>query len=239
MKEKTIKTKDNIKISFNHFERGFKNVLIIFPGWFMTKDSKVFRSLSEYFCQYIDVIILDFRGHGKSKGYYTFTQKEIFDVESIIQYAKSQYKEINIMGFSLGGSLSLISGTMFSDIKKIIAISPACDFNKIENHFWRPEAWIQTFKKTEVKRWLSIRASLPFGKKIKPIDIVDKIETPVLFIAGEKDPTVYPWHTEELYKKAVCKKKYKLFKNCNHAEDLYIQNKELFVEVCTSWLFSE
>ena len=40
--------------------------------------------------------------------------------------------------------------------------------------------------------------------KIKPINIVDKITVQSLFIAGEKDPTVHPWHTKELYNKAKC-----------------------------------
>ena len=49
------------------------------------------------------------------------------------------------------------------------------------------------------------------GKKVKPIDIVSRITAPTLFIAGENDPTVYPWHTKTLYDKATCKKGFKLF----------------------------
>ena len=72
-------------------------------------------------------------------------------------------------------------------------------------------------------------------KKIKPIDVVSKINVPTLFIAGEKDPTVFPWHTEALYNKAVCKKQYKLFKNANHAEDLYHDFPEEFLNLCVEW----
>ena len=239
MKEIKLITEDNIEIALNHFQNGFESVLIISPGWFMTKDSNAFKKISEAFSSYCDVICIDFRGHGKSKGHYTFTKKEILDIEVVVNFAKTNYSNINLMGFSLGASLSLIAGSKFSNINKIIAISPATNFYKIENHFWKPEAWIPTFKKIEIDRWCSIRAEIPFGKRTNPIDIVDKIESPTLFIAGEKDPTVYPWHTEELYKKAICKKKYELFKNCYHAEDLFIDAKEKFIEICHSWLFTE
>ena len=64
-----------------------------------------------------------------------------------------------------------------------------------------------------------------------------KVACPTLFLAGEKDPTVFAWHTEELYKKAICPKKYELFKDGYHAEDLFIQDKEKFINICTDWLF--
>lgn len=239
MQEIILKTEDNVEIAINHFQKGFNNVLLIFPGWFMTKDSNAFKQISEAFCKYIDVICIDFRGHGKSKGFYSFTKNEIYDIEAVIEYAKNKYSTINIMGFSLGASLSLIAASDHKDINKVIAISPATNFYKIENHFWRPEAWIPTFKKFEMSRWFSIRPEIPLGKRINPIDIVDKIESPTLFIAGEKDPTVYAWHTQELYKKAICKKQYELFKDCFHAEDLFLDRQDKFMEICHSWLFTE
>lgn len=62
---------------------------------------------------------------------------------------------------------------------------------------YSPDAWIPTlFHKFEPLRWLSIRAGNPFLKKRKPVDIIQNIKSPTLFIAGEKDPTVLPWHTK-------------------------------------------
>ena len=56
-------------------------------------------------------------------------------------------------------------------------------------------------------------------------------------MAGEKDPTVCAWHTEALYNKAICPKKYELFEKCCHAEDLFLQNRERFIKTCIDWLF--
>lgn len=238
-KEENVITDDGVKIAFNVYKNGFKSVLIFLPGWFMTKDSRVFVQMCEVFSTFTDVVCLDFRGHGKSGGLYTFTAKEIADVKAVVNRVKTDYDNVFLIGFSLGASISLLYASNCDCIDKIIAVSPAEDFNKIENCFWKKEAWLPTLQKAEIKRWFSIRPEIPFRKKIKPRDVVEKITVPVLFIAGEKDPTVYPEHTEHLYEKAVCKKKYKLFKNCNHAEDLFLQRKTEFTEICRSWLIDE
>lgn len=238
MVEIKLKTKDGVTIAVNHYKNNFDNVVIIAPGWFMTKDSKSFLEISNIFNQYADVLTLDFRGHGNSSGFYTFTSKETNDISAVIEYAKEKYKKIFLIGFSLGGALVLIAGSKYNYINKIIAVSAPTCFEKIENKMWMKEAWLPTIQKCEPKRWLSVRPSLNLcRKKIKPIEIIKDIKCPTLFIAGEKDPTVCCWHTEELYKKATCEKKYKLFKDCYHAEDLFIQDKEKFIKICTDWLF--
>lgn len=239
MKEIKLKTNDGIKIAVNSYENNFENVVIIAPGWFMTKDSRFFKDMSDIFSKYTDVLTFDFRGHGKSSGFYTFTSKELNDITAVINYAKAKYKKIYLIGFSLGGSISLIAASNNNVIDKIIAVSAPSCFEKIENKIWKKEAWLLTIKKCELKRWLSVRPSLIIRKKTRPIDIIENIKCPTLFLAGEKDPTVCCWHAEALYNKAICKKKYELFKNCCHAEDLFIQAKEKFINVCINWLFSE
>lgn len=238
-KELFLKTQDNIKIAINHFQTDSDEVLIIAPGWFMTKDSESFSQMAMIFNAEIDVITMDFRGHGKSSGFYTFTSKENIDLETVVDYAKTQYQKIYLMGFSLGGALVLNHSALKKNVDKVIAVSAPSSFEEIENHVWKKEAWIPTFQKFELKRWMSIRPSLFVKKKPKPINLVEKIDVPTLFIAGEKDPTVHQWHTKTLYEKAVCAKQFELFENCCHAEDLFIQSKERFISVCKMWLEKE
>lgn len=236
MREIFLKTEDNVKIAINHYENNSDTVVIIAHGWFMTKDSNAFLKISEEFFKNFDVITLDFRGHGKSSGFYTFTSKEILDLKAVVDYAKEKYSKIYLAGFSLGGALVLIYGAEFNNIDKIIAVSAPSDFDKIENQIWKKEAFIPTFKKFELKRWLSVRPSAVIRKKIKPVDIIDKIKVPTLFLAGKKDPTVHFWHTQVLYEKAVCTKQFELFENGIHAEDLYLDEPERFINLCINFL---
>lgn len=236
MQEKFLLTNDKVKIAINHYESGHKAVLIIIPGWFMTKDSKAFSSISLAFLKEFDVICMDCRGHGRSGGFYTFTAKEIADVEAVVNFARSKYNQVYLAGFSLGGALAIIHGAFKNDVDKIIAVSAPSDFKRIENYMWHPNAWIPTLQKFEPARWLSVRPSLIPHKKLKPVDVVADIKVPVLFMAGGRDVTVKPWHTKLLFEKAECEKKFELFKNSIHAEDLFIDNQKRFIEVIYAWL---
>lgn len=239
MKQLFATTADNVKIAFNLYQTGHKNVVIICPGWFMTKDSKAFSTLAEDLSEKYDVIAMDFRGHGKSGGLYTFTSKELLDLDAVVDFARGNYEKINLAGFSLGGAVVLIYGAQNTDINRIIAVSAPSDFYKIENKMWHPNAWRETLKKFELKRWLSVRPSLKIKKKIAPIAVVDRITVPTLFIAGAKDPTVCCWHTKSLYDKATCPKKFELFENGIHAEDLFLHEPERFFNLCRGWLYQE
>ncbi len=230
-----LQTADNIKLALNHYATGHDAVIIVIAGWFMTKDSKAFSMLAGMLCNNFDVITFDCRGHGKSSGFYTFTAKETLDVETVVAFARKCYRKVYLMGFSLGGGLALIHGALKNDVDKIIAVSAHSDFNRIENKMWHPDAWRETFKKFEPLRWISVRPSIHIQKKIAPIDVVRRITVPTLFVAGAKDPTVRPWHTKALFDKANCKKKFELFENGIHAEDLFLHEPERFFNLCIDW----
>lgn len=239
MENSKLKTKDNIDIALNHYQNGHDKIVIVAPGWCMTKDSDAFCQISEMFAQSFDVISFDFRGHGKSGGMYTFTAKELMDMDCVVRFSrKNSYKKIYIAGFSLGAATALIYASKSRFIDKVIAVSAPTDFGKIENQMYKKEAWGETFKKFEITRFASIRPYPVPLNKVKPIDIVDKIKVPTLFIAGEKDPTVHPWHTKELFNKAVCRKEYKEYQKGCHAEDLFLHFKDDFSKLCLEWLMN-
>lgn len=237
MQEIFLVTDDNIKIGINHYRNNFEEVLIICPGWFMTKDSRAFKEMSVEFSMYMDVLAMDFRGHGRSSGFYTFMSKETKDLRAVVDFARKNYKKVYLLGFSLGGGLVLIHSAQENNVDKVIAVSAPADFYRIENRMWHPDAWIPTlFKKFEPKRWVSVRPEPLLRKKLKPVDIVNKIVCPVLFVAGKNDPTVFEWHTRTLFNCAVCPKHYELFENGRHAEDLFMDEKERFMTICLDWL---
>ena len=232
-----LTTQDNTKIAINYYNNKRDGVVIVAPGWCMTKDSDAFCQISEMFEEYYDVISFDFRGHGKSSGFYTFTAKELMDIDAVVKFAtEKNYKKIYLAGFSLGAAIALIYASDHASISRVIAVSAPSDFSKIENEMWKKEAWGETFKKFELDRFASIRPYPIPLEKIKPIEIIEKIKVPTLFVAGEKDPTVHPWHTKALYDKATCQKQYKEYTNGCHAEDLFLHFKDDFTKLCIDWL---
>lgn len=234
-----IKTSDGIKIALNHFKNDKEQVLIIANGWTMSKDSNFISEMANLFAKTFDVISFDFRGHNKSSGIYTFTSKEPQDLESVVSYAKNIYKKIYLIGFSLGGAISIIYSADTEDINRLIIVSAPHSFKKINSFMWIKDFIKNPFKKYELRICRKLRPSPIMFKKINPIDVVDKIKVPTLFIIGDSDTIIHPYDTKSLFDKAKCEKKLELFKNCHHAEDLLHQKREKLITTCNRWLLTD
>ncbi len=221
----------------NHYDSKKRNIVVIIcPGCFMCKDAKSFVGISERLFKKYDVMTMDFRGHGRSTGLFTFTAKEYHDLKVVVDFARKQYQVIGIVGFSLGAATALIYASKYKNINSIIAVSAPADFDKIENHFWDKDAVISAIERFEIGKAPCIRPGNLFLKKIKPIEVIDNVgPVPILFIAGRRDPIVYPWHNRKLYNKANKPKSVVYFDDGFHAEELYIKSKLKFLSVCNDW----
>lgn len=233
--ERYLITCDNVKIAINHYKKATEQIVIIAPGWTMSKDSLFISEIAKLFAKFLDVISLDFRGHGKSSGIFTFTDKEFNDLEAVISYAKKNYSKVHLLGFSLGGATSIIHSSANNKIDKLITVSAPHSFKKINHYIWLKDFIKNPFKKYEIKRWMKVRPNPIIIEKTRPIDIVDKICVPTLFIAGGSDTITNPDDTKSLFEKANCAKRFELFENCNHAEDIIYQEKEKLINTCLDW----
>lgn len=231
-----LKTSDNIKIAINHYKNNSKHALVIAPGWTMSKDSSFIVEIAKVFAKSLDVISFDFRGHGKSSGVYTFTSKEFKDLDTIINYLRKHYTKIYLLGFSLGGATSIIYSAESKNVDKLIIVSAPHSFKRIKHYAWLKDFVQNPFKKYEFRRWITVRPSLSLSATTRPIDVIGKIISPTLFIAGDLDTITVPGDTKSLFENACCPKKFELFENCNHAEDLIYQEKDKFINVCMNWL---
>lgn len=230
-----LTTSDKIKIAINHYVAKTDKVIIIAPGWTMSKDSKFIRKIANKFAQFFDVISIDFRGHGKSSGLYTFSSDEIHDLNAVINYAKNIYKKIYLIGFSMGGAISIISSAMHKNVDKLIAVSAPHSFGKIKHFMWLKDFLKNEFNKYESRILLTLRPHPFLKQKVRPIDVVGMLEIPTLFIAGDSDSIIHLTDTKSLYDNAKCPKQFEMFKNCKHAEDLIYQEKDKFLNVCLKW----
>lgn len=230
-----LTTSDKIKIAINHYKSYNDRVVIVAPGWTMSKDSKFIRKIANLFAKFFDVISMDFRGHGKSSGFYTFSSDEPHDLSAVINYAKKNYQKVYLIGFSMGGAISIINSALKKNVDKLIVVSAPHSFGKIKHFMWLKDFLKNEFNKYETKILLTLRPHPFLKKKIRPIDVVGMLEIPTLFIAGEEDSIIRSIDTECLYYKAICPKRFAIFKKCNHAEDLIYQEKDKFVNICMEW----
>ncbi|MDP8265265.1 MAG: alpha/beta fold hydrolase [Candidatus Aceula lacicola] len=237
---KSVMTHDQVKISYDHYKANHKKVIVIAHGFFNSKQSFLLQSLGKELIEDYDVVLLDFRGHGKSGGFFYWTTKEHVDLIAVLEILKKDYDNIGIVGFSLGGSTSIIAANKTDLIDTLVCVGSPCDFDKIEYHVWDMdiENDILYNLTEEGKVGKGVRPGPFWLKKEKPIDCVDCLKCPILFLHGEKDWLIRPKHSRNLYKKANTKKDIVTFKDGPHAEYLLRENKnkKKVVDLVRSWL---
>ncbi|MGR3302356.1 MAG: alpha/beta hydrolase, partial [Candidatus Scalindua sp.] len=159
------------------------------------------------------------------------------DVEAVVGYAHERYAKIGLIGFSLGAAVCIIAAARPNPITSLIAVSPPAQFNKIDFHFWKMDVEeniiYNIFKEGRIGK--GVRPGSLWLKKIKPIDVVEKIKIPVFFIHGKKDWLFRPWHCERLYQKAQGRKRLELIENGTHAEHLFRRDRGSAVKLFKEW----
>ena len=234
-----LEARDKIKVAYYHYKSGHNKAIVIAHGFYNSKDAIVLQDLAKILYADYDVIMFDFRGHGKSTGLYAWTSKENIDLETVLDYLKQQnYKSLGLIGFSMGASTSINTLVKRSDVDALICVSPVAEFGKIDYKFWAldwKEDLVYTLFKPEGRVGKGFRPGAFWLKKEKPIDNVDKLKVPTLFIHGKKDWVICPWHSEKLYDRTTAVKKLVMIEDGPHAEYLMKDSKDLFVSEITNW----
>ncbi|MCK9573420.1 MAG: alpha/beta hydrolase [Candidatus Omnitrophica bacterium] len=234
----TLLTADNCSIDYRHYQNNKDKVIVIAHGFYNSKDAVLLTELAKYFFDEYDVFMFDFRGHGKSGGLYSWTAKENQDLNAALNYLKGKYKKTGLLAFSLGGSVSINVLAQRHDVDSLVCVSTPSDFSKIDYQFWNLDLEGDLFYTMFTKEGRYGRGFRPgpfWLTKEKPIDNINKVTAPVLYIHGEKDWVIKPWHSKALYEKTILNKKLVIIKNGPHAEYLMKDSEKEFVGEIKNW----
>lgn len=176
-------------------------------------------------------VVYDHRRHGDSGGKTTsFGFYEKIDLQSVVEAVREragQYAVLGIHGESMGAATTLLyAGSIIDDADFYIS---DCAFSDFEQQVYH----IMT-QSTPLRSSLAIRFANLFLKLrdgytlnlVSPIDVIDKIEKPVLFIHSLQDDFILPKMTEELYEKKQGPKTLKMFDIGEHAKSFNENSKE-------------
>ncbi len=231
-----VLTTDAQQIFYNHYMSGHKEVVIIAHGFFNSKESALIKSLCEKLQENFDVIAFDFRGHGESEGLFYWTSKEYLDLQAILNYAQDKYEKIGVIGFSLGAATSIITLAKTDVARSLIAVSPPTQLEKIDYRFWGLDVENDIlYNLGEGRIGKGVRPGPFWLEKDMPINVISELKMPVLFIHGDADWIIKPWHSEMLFEKANTEKRIAIIKNGPHAEYLMREHENEFLQLIREW----
>jgi dipeptidyl aminopeptidase/acylaminoacyl peptidase len=140
------------------------------------------------------VIVPQFRVQGGSEGHFEFARGEVDDSLSALEYLKSlPYADpgrIGMVGYSLGGLVTLRAAERVKGLKAIVVMSALSD----------PVEFFEGLNDTP-ERKRRIERYMPEIEEASPLPSLGKIDAPVLVMHGEVDHTVNVKESRELYKR--------------------------------------
>jgi len=194
------------------------------------------KLLNEY-----DLFLFDFRGHGQSSGLFTWMSREEAEVHAVLQHLESHYDRIGIIGFSLGGSivLNVLSQVPEYNVHSFVCISAPSDFYKTDilklwQLDWENDVVYHLLSK-EGRTGRGVRPGPLWLTKKRPLDYVEKLQVPVLYMYGSLDWIVKPHHGMLLYNKTKSPKKINIIEQGPHAEFLLRKYPQTISEDVYNW----
>jgi len=232
-------TRDHVPIAYDHVREGRDEIVIVCPGFFNSKKNRWMQRARDIVGKNFDTLIFDFRGHGESGGKFTWSAREHWDLEAILDFALNRgYQKIGILAFSLGAAATINLLPHRPEIQRAVLVSCPASFWGVEYHFWRPEM-LSDLKDNIECDWegKGARTGFIFLPKPKPLYNVKKIQdAPLLFIHGERDWIIHDRHSRQLFAAAATQnKRLEIIPGGLHAERLIQQFPEQMEQLICHW----
>jgi fermentation-respiration switch protein FrsA (DUF1100 family) len=173
------------------------------------------------------VLLFDFQAHGESTGkHITFGFFESKDAQSAISFlhANAPDEKIGVIGVSMGGAAVLLSNPPLDVNAEVLEmVYPTMNQairNRLIMRFGNWSGVLTPLLSWQLKPRLGISAD-----DLRPIDNVDKVTAPKLFIAAAEDQHTTFFESQQMFKAASEPKEFWLVPRAKHV-DLYPLAKE-------------
>jgi pimeloyl-ACP methyl ester carboxylesterase len=198
--------------------------IVMAHGFTQSWQNHMVWRIAKRFNAYAGVVAFDFRGHGRSGGLSTLGDKEIYDLDVAVGFARELgYRQVATVGFSMGGSVVLRQAGLLGGVDAVVSVSG-------------PGHWY--FRGTKQMRRVHFAAEKRVGRvfarqflktriagsgwnalPVAPSDAAGRISpVPLLIVHGDSDPYFPADHGRELYDGARQPKEIWVLPGFGHAE---------------------
>lgn len=121
----SVKTSDGVPLSGLEYGSGEAAAAIVFGHGFTgtQRNPKVVELARHLAGSRLAVYTADFRGHGASGGRSTLGEREVNDLEALVDYARQRHRWVVSVGASMGAFVALRHAGLGGDVDGVVAIS--------------------------------------------------------------------------------------------------------------------
>jgi pimeloyl-ACP methyl ester carboxylesterase len=180
-------------------------VIVLAHGFTQSWQNHMVWPIAKRFNACAGVVTFDFRGHGRSGGMSTLGDKEIYDLDVAVRFARELgYERVATVGFSMGGSVVLRQAGLLGGADAVVSVSsPGHWYYRGTRpmrrvHFAAERRLGRAFARQFLKTRIAATGWNPMP--LPPADAAGRISpVPVLIVHGDSDPYFPQEHGRELY----------------------------------------
>jgi len=193
-----VKTADGLTLRGWLIPRGSEKTVIVVHGYTSCKwDEWYMKPVINILARHdFNVVAFDMRAHGESDGEKTtLGYREVDDIGAIINYLKERglASRLGIIGYSMGGAITLMSLARYEELKAGIADSPYIDImasgKRWINRVGAPLRYILLASYPLIMKLTASRAGAS-PEKLVMYQYAKSITKPLLIIGGQQDDLV-------------------------------------------------
>jgi len=224
IKAETLVTDDRVPIEAVHLAGDSAVAFVVAHGFTLDwRRPNVWRVTSQL-NRFGGALVFDFRGHGRSGGFSTLGDKEIYDLDVVVRYARELgYRRVVAVGFSMGASIVLRHGGLIGGVDAVVSISGPGRWYYKGTPSMRRVHWAVENRAGRIltRRFLNTRISQGRWDPVPlpPAEAAALITpTPLLIVHGDRDNYFPADHAEQLFEAANQPKELWIVPGLAHAE---------------------
>ncbi len=220
----TLVTEDAVPIEAIHLPGPKDLAIVVAHGFTLSWQRPNVWRIANRLNQKAGVLTFDFRGHGRSGGLSTLGDREIYDLDVVVAYARELgYQRVAAVGFSMGASIVLRHAGLVGGVDAVVSVSgPGRWYYRGTERMRRVHLAVEhRLGRYVTRRWLKTRISHEGWKlvPVPPAEAAARISpVPLLIVHGDKDLYFPPEHARQLYEAAKEPKELWLLPGMGHAE---------------------
>jgi pimeloyl-ACP methyl ester carboxylesterase len=198
--------------------------IVIAHGFTLSWQRATVWRVASRFNQAAGVVTFDFRGHGRSGGLSTVGDREIWDLDVAVAWARELgYERVAVAGFSMGASVALRHAGLLGGADAVVSVSgPGRWYYRGTSRMrWVHRAIERRAGRYVAKRWLQTRIASQGWQPVPvpPAEAAGQIApVPLLIVHGDQDLYFPVEHARQLYQAAREPKDLWLIPGMGHAE---------------------